>query len=298
MKNILYIALAITFVVSGAALTSAQIHPTRSAPQVFRLPSGRILIIPSRPLPQLPKPATVFNTLPPWATTLQFPLTSPFPTLVSPTLSKPPAIIDYPFLLPKVNTLPPWATTIITPQNSLFPPRTLPAPSKPISIFGNPLPPKVNNVPLRGKTFEEQKWIETLTILRDGILKIAFKNQEKNTNYLASPNQSTLLPDLSLNKIFDVPQNRPASKNASPVVVVTSNLDKPAAPRVQSSPSPQLTNSGLTTNSSLKVVHITADGTAILTDGQNNYYSLPPNNVRNNQENVLQGLTKPAKQPQ
>ncbi len=299
MKNILHIALAFTFVVSCAALTSAQIHPTGSAPHVFRLPSGRILIISSRPLPQLPKPATDFNTLPPWARKLQFPLTSPFPTLVSPTLSKPPAIINYPFLLPKVNTLPSWATTILTPQNSLFPPRALPAPSKPISIFGNPLLPKVNTIKDWRKTLDEQRKIETIRIVTNGLLNMVLKNQEKNMNHLAPPIQSTLLPNLSLNnKIFDVPQNRPASKNSSPVVVVTSNLDKPAAPQVQSSPSPQLTNSGLTTNSSLKVVHVTADGTAILIDGQNNYYSLPLNKVRNNQENVPQGVTKPAKQPQ
>lgn len=297
MKNILHIALAITFVVSGAALTSAQIHPTGSAPQVFRLPSGRILIIPSRPLPQLPKPATVFNTLPPWATTLHFPPTSPFPTLVLPTLSKPPAIIDYPFLLPKVNTLPPWATTLRFPPTSPFPPRPLPTPSKPISIFGNPLPPKVKPFKDWNKFLDDQRKIDMARTVTNGLLNLILKNKEKDTHRLV-PNQSTLLPNSSSgNLTFYEPLNRPANKNFSPVVVVTSNLTKPAAPQVQSSPSLQSTNSGLMTNSSLKVVHITADGTAILTDGQNNYYSLPPNNVRNNQENVSQGVTKLAKQP-
>jgi len=218
---------------------------------------------------------------------------------VSPTLSKPPAIINYPFLLPKVNTLSPWARTIITPQNSLSPPRALSAPSKPISIFGNPLPSKVNTIKDWRKTLDEQRKIETIRIVTNGLLNMVLKNQEKNMNHLAPPIQSTLLPNLSLNnKIFDVPQNRPASKTSTPVVVVTSNLDKPTAPWVESSPPPQSTNSGLTTNSSLKVVHVTADGTAILIDGQNNYYSLPLNNVRNNQENISPDVTKPAGQKQ
>ena len=255
MKNTLHIALAIAFVLSGVALSSAQTRPTVSAPRIIRFPSGNILIIRMPPsIPPLKQPA-VFKPLPSWATTLRFPPTSPFP------------------------------------------PRPLPTPSKPISIFGNPLPPKVKPFKDWNKFLNDQRKIDMARTVTNGLLNLILKNKEKDTHRLI-PNQSTLLPNPSLgNLTFYEPLNRPANKNSSPVVVVTSNLTKPAAPQVQSSPSLQSTNSGLMTNSSLKVVHITADGTAILTDGQNNYYSLPPNNVRNNQENVSQGITKPAKQP-
>ncbi len=254
MKNILHIALAFTFVVSCAGLTSAQIRPTGSGPRIFRLPSGGILILPTRPLPPLVQPISVLKPLPPWATATR-PLQTP----------------------------------------PLLQPRLFPTPSKPGPVFGNPLPPKLNTIDNFNKIVRQQKINEMAGIVTNGIIRMLSENEKKNINRLYIPNPS--LDNLTSFKA-DVSQNRPASNNSSPFVAVTSNLDKPAAPRVQSSPSPQLTNSGLTTNSSLKVVHVTADGTAILIDGQNNYYSLPLNNVRNNQENVSSGVTKPAEQKQ
>jgi hypothetical protein len=255
MKNILQIALAIVFVLSGAALSSAQTRPFVSRPIVIRVPSGRIWVIYPR-LPLIPpvKQPTVFNSLPPWATKLSPAITSPFPT------------------------------------------GSLTAPSKPLPFFGIPVTPKVKPFESRNKFLADQWKLEMARTVTKGIIDMALRNKSKDSNRLI-PNRSTILPNSSSgNSMFDQPQNGFVNKNSAPVVIVTKSLDKPILPPAPLAPTLQPTSSGLVNNSTLKVVHITADGTAILTDGQNNYYSLPPNNTRINQGNVLQSAAKPSQQ--
>ncbi len=107
MKNTLHIALAIAFVLSGVALSSAQTRPTVSAPRIIRFPSGNILIIRTPPsIPPLKQPA-VFKPLPSWATTPPLLVTSPFPPRPLPTPSKPISIFGNP-LPPKVKPFKDW----------------------------------------------------------------------------------------------------------------------------------------------------------------------------------------------
>jgi hypothetical protein len=197
---------------------------------------------------------------------------------------------------PALGTLPPWATKL-TPAARL--PLLLPA-TKPISVFNFPAAkPKIEPLKDWNKFIENQRKIDLARTVTNGLINMITEHKKKDMNKLPILDRSSSIsaPSLNVPTFDNVPQYKPSSKNYSPVVVITSNLDKPAAAKVRPSPAPQLTNSGLTTNSSLKVVYVTPDGTAILIDGQNNYYSLPLTIVRNKQENVFQNskLTKPKR---
>lgn len=239
MKNILQIALAVVFVLSGVAVSTAQISPTLTPSKIIILPSGRVLIIrpPAPAVPPLKLP-TIGNSLPPWATKLSVPITLPPPTIFTP-----------------------------------FKPFT----------FVNSLPKKVEPFKDLNKTFSDLQRIQMANAVRNGVVGLIVEQQIKDRKkqeakqFISSPNLT--LGSLPLSE----PQVKSANKNSAPVVVVTSNLPQSALTQVSSSPTLQPTNSGLTTNSSLKVVYVTADGTAILTDGHDNYYSLPPNAAGNKQ---------------
>jgi hypothetical protein len=194
------------------------------------------------------------------------------------------------------NSLPIWATKLSPAATPMLLDRLLTVPATPVNPFGNPAKPKVKPLDNGNKIVNDLRILDMSRTITNGVIDLVAKKQKKDAERLKLTQSTGLVASPTVNFTFDQPLTELMNKNSAPVVVVTSNLDKPTLPPSRIAPTPQPTNSGLANNSTLKVVHITADGTAILTDGQNNYYSLPPNNARNNQEKVLPGAAKPAQQ--
>lgn len=265
MKNILHIALAIVFVLSGVAVSAAQIRPTGSTLKIERLPLGGILVT-----------RQTTSILPPLK---RVPIGTILPPLKQPTVG---------------NSLALWATKHSVPV--LLPPPAKFTPFKP-SPFNSPMQKPVKPLDDWKKTSNDWRNIELARSVSNGVIGWVLKQQEKDRQKQESNlfTSSTYLPASGLT--FNEPQVKPANKTSAPFVVITSDLTK-SAPQAQPLPTLLPANSGLTANSSLKVVHITADGTVILIDDRNNYYSLSPNSVRNSRGTILQDDTKPVNRHQ